>query len=348
MFFTLGSYTAGGHGTAGTWQAIGGRESAGGTVIDRGQLFAGKDMWDPVKRRRLYWGWAHNVPPASALTLAREISWHGLLQQFVYSPLAEQSLLRGAQLPTAAIPGTQVPAMPGRLWLSEGWAHGAGNTTEIVVTFALPAGPARLGVVVMAGTTARDAAGPAAGALYDGTLFYVDYRPKPATSGGGGAWTVGVGAMDMHPVAMDLRGDGNRAAVSAAGDGQQEQQQQQQQHERRRQDEYLPYGRGTSAGPPAAWPPYSSKLQLLLGADINLTLTIYVENTFAECFFMHGRTVLTRTVGQPSPGLPRLAAGVAVVANTSGVQLENAAVWRVGSAWVAPEQVLATPRPTRG
>jgi hypothetical protein len=86
--------------------------------IDNGQAFAGKDMWDPVGKRRIYWAcecgrlcvqglcfclqsglvrslrsWhagAHDVLPASALTLAREVTWHGVLQQFNFAPLPEQ------------------------------------------------------------------------------------------------------------------------------------------------------------------------------------------------------------------------------------------------------------------
>ena len=84
-------------------------------------------MWDPVKKRRFYWAWADDVAPASALTLTREITWHGVLQQFVYAPLEEQALLRGKQL--VAVGRTALDEKKKKLWLSKGWAHGAGNTS---------------------------------------------------------------------------------------------------------------------------------------------------------------------------------------------------------------------------
>ena len=119
-------------------------------------------------------------------------------------------------------------------------------------------------------------------------------------------------------------------------------------------------------GPPASWPPYASDLNLL-PSDTNITLTIYTDNTFAECFFMDGRTVLMRSVVNTPKDMNK-AAGVAVVAMrnidgdvaedkqerdreyASGLVLESAFVWKVNSIWVTPEQVLATPRPdiTRG
>jgi hypothetical protein len=236
-------------------------------------------MWDPVKKRRLYWAWAHDVAPASALTLTRAITYHPMLKTFVYSQLEEQALLRGQQLATvgrAPLPpvmGAATSEQPGAfdrtLWLSKGWKHGDGNATEIRVTFALPSQAARLGVVVMSSTT--DGAAPT-----DGTLFYVDYTPPPAAAQTS-PWSVHAGAMDV----------GRKTASSVAADSQ---------------------VRTRSTGPPAFWPPYNQELQLL-PSDQNLTLTVFVDRTFAECFFAGGRTVLTRSVGRFGPPL---AAGVAV------------------------------------
>jgi hypothetical protein len=55
--------------------------------------YASKDFFDPVKKRRINWGWAR-VPPASTQTLPREVTWHPQLQQLVFSPLEEQAALR--------------------------------------------------------------------------------------------------------------------------------------------------------------------------------------------------------------------------------------------------------------
>lgn len=271
---TAGSYTAGARGSTGTWTTI-----HAPVTMDGGQVFAGKDMWDPVKKRRLYWAWAHDVAPASALTLTRAITYHPMLKTFVYSPLEEQALLRGQQLaavgrtPLPPVMGAATSEQPGAfdrtLWLSKGWKHGDGNATEIRVTFALPSQAARLGVVVMSSTT--DGAAPT-----DGTLFYVDYTPPPAAAQTS-PWSVHAGAMDV----------GRKTASSVAADSQ---------------------VRTRSTGPPAFWPPYNQELQLL-PSDQNLTLTVFVDRTFAECFFAGGRTVLTRSVGRFGPPL---AAGVAV------------------------------------
>ena len=89
----------------------------------------------------------------------------------------------------------------------------------------------------------------------------------------------------------------------------------------------------------AFWPPYTDKLRLL-PTDTNLSFSIFVDHTFAECFFAGGRTVLTRSVGRAGA---RPAAGMAVVGNASaGVPLtvEAADVWKVDSIWINPEEVL--------
>lgn len=320
---TVGSYASGAPNSTGTWTTL-----LPPATVDGGQVFAGKDMWDPVKKRRLYWAWAHDVAPASALTLAREITWHGGLQQLVYTPIEEQALLRRQKLIELGRTPL-VRASAGRyenvLWLSKGWEPTDGNTTEIHVTFTLPSHSARVGVVVM--TSKSIDGGTFAPA--DGTLFYVDYVPRPSNTSSS-SWTVRAGAADVSH--GDLEAGGNYSAAS----------------------------RSRSSGPPSFWPPFSQELRLLK-TDHNLTLTIFVDNTFAECFFAGGRTVLTRSVAA-SPTGPPLAAGVAVVGNAtrssppptnqmsvddndaSVLTIEAAAAWRVGSLWVTPAEVIATPR----
>ena len=66
---------------------------------------ASKDFYDPVKQRRINWGWAKiaygpwggsNTWDSSAHTLPREVTWNPELQQLVFAPVEEQALLRGA------------------------------------------------------------------------------------------------------------------------------------------------------------------------------------------------------------------------------------------------------------
>ena len=97
-----GNLTDGAFGSAGAWVNIG-----PASTVDGGQLFAGISAWDPVRRRRLYWGWAHDVPPASAITMARSITYDTEIQHFVYSPLEEMQRLEAAR-GDSAVPSAEV------------------------------------------------------------------------------------------------------------------------------------------------------------------------------------------------------------------------------------------------
>lgn len=99
----VGSYTPAAPKLLGTFSATTGVPHGLG-LIDLGALYASKDFYDPVKQRRINFGWAKiafgpwagtNTWDASAHTLPREVTWHPELQQLVYSPLAEQDALRG-------------------------------------------------------------------------------------------------------------------------------------------------------------------------------------------------------------------------------------------------------------
>ena len=76
----------------------------------------------------------------------------------------------------------------------------------------------------------------------------------------------------------------------------------------------------------------------LLPDDTTIDLTIYVDNTFAEAFWMGGRvamTVVTKTSGGHDD--------VAVSASHPGITA-SADAWQVGSIWVTPDEVRRTPR----
>ena len=118
-------------------------------LIDAGALYASKDFYDPVKKRRINWGWAR-VPPSSTQTLPREVTWHPELQQLVYSPLEEQNALRGDVLGKLSA-GTSIAATTPHHILNVKHAKDAGRQAEIRVSFARPAAPARLSVSVMGG-----------------------------------------------------------------------------------------------------------------------------------------------------------------------------------------------------
>ena len=163
-YMQVGSYTAGALRQNGTWAATPGVRGSGpvadgGDVIDVGvgfgygydgvrqptagvMFYASEDMWDPVKRRRVLWGWipAH---PAGTQSLPRTVTWHPELQQLVFSPLRELRQLRSAA-PLFA-PGPQPMALPARHWrpLELRSNGGAGGTrVEIELLFRRPSAPA--------------------------------------------------------------------------------------------------------------------------------------------------------------------------------------------------------------
>lgn len=166
----VGTYTEGPPKTAGNFTATPG--IAAGlkeTKIDMGRFYASKDFYDPVKQRRINWGWAQTAGPTNVQTMPREVTWHPELQQLVFSPVEEQAVLRSHLIGSFSGPlkaGEETPI---------GVPQGLGKQSEIEVSFSRPTEDATIGVKVMAGANA-------------GTLFTVTYK-KGASSvvvGGGG------------------------------------------------------------------------------------------------------------------------------------------------------------------
>jgi hypothetical protein len=60
--------------------------------IDQGHYYASKDFYDPVKQRRINWGWA--TVAGGAQSLARTVTYHPILKQLVFSPVTELEKLR--------------------------------------------------------------------------------------------------------------------------------------------------------------------------------------------------------------------------------------------------------------
>jgi len=148
----VGTYIAGPPKTNGNWTAL-----LPEVKIDAGNFYASKDFYDPVKGRRINWGWA-TVPPASTQTLPREVTWNPELQQLVFSPVEEQDHLRGNTI--GSLKQTLTANQPQSLKLPK---H-TGRQSEIKVSFDRPSAAARLSVNVMVGAKS-------------GTEFFVDYKP---------------------------------------------------------------------------------------------------------------------------------------------------------------------------
>jgi hypothetical protein len=67
---------------------------------------------------------------------------------------------------------------------------------------------------------------------------------------------------------------------------------------------------------------------------------VFVDQTVVEVYFMDGRVAMTMPSVGGADGSIALQSDVATTA--------SATVWKMGSIWVTPEQVLATPRPDVG
>ena len=166
----VGTYTAGPPRSNGNWTAL-----LGEVKIDAGSCYASKDFFDPIKGRRISWGWA-TVPPASTQTLPREVTWHPALQQLVYSPVEEQASLRGSVIGSlknkALAANVSTPLQ-------------AGNQSEVQVSFTRPSAAVRLSVNVMANTQSSA----------KGTEFFIDYEPSSEDSDGMAKAKVGSGGI---------------------------------------------------------------------------------------------------------------------------------------------------------
>jgi len=249
----VGTYTAGPPRSNGNYTGL-----LPEVILDAGNFYASKDFYDPVKDRRINWGWA-TVPPASTQTLPREVTWHPQLQQLVYSPVEEQDALRGA-----IIGSLQNKALTANATLPLGLPRQAGNQSEIMVSFERPSSAVRLSVNVMVDEPSSN----------KGSEFFIEFVPS----------------------------ESNGVVKVQVGSG------------------------GTV------------DTLTILPEDKTIDLTLYVDNTFTEAFYMGGRVAMT-IVTKSSGGTDDVSVG----ANQAGVTV-SATAWPVAAIWVTPDQVKQTPR----
>jgi len=103
--------------------------------IDQGHFYASKDNLYPTKAgstRRINWGWA-TVPPASAQTLPRELTFNADARQMQQYPIEEMINLRGPAVYNKA----DVAVAAGKQ-LSLGIAAGVMKQSEVITSFRLP------------------------------------------------------------------------------------------------------------------------------------------------------------------------------------------------------------------
>eukprot|EP00943_MAST-04B_sp_MAST-4B-sp1_P007940 g7940.t1 len=162
----------------GTWSNTG-KE----VLIDQGNFYASKDFYDPVKDRRINWGWAV-VAPGSTLSMGREVVYNAELQQLEFLPLEEQKDLRTEQL--VNIDKSQT-VQGWKLLSNNEWPTNAGKQIEILTSFALNSilkTSSKFGIVVMTGYTATNT---------NGVYFYIENCTRGANRNGNCA----VGAVEQ-------------------------------------------------------------------------------------------------------------------------------------------------------
>ena len=135
---TLGFWSDGsGVNDAGKFTAAGPERS-----VDKGCLYAGKDLHDVPNGRRLFWGWI-TCTTAGAQTLPRVVTYHPTLRQLVFSPAPELTKLH-AGAPLAQLGRTTLKAkVP--LALGSKAAKGA-MAADWNISFARPKGDATVGL----------------------------------------------------------------------------------------------------------------------------------------------------------------------------------------------------------
>jgi hypothetical protein len=306
-------------------------------IIDADRLYASKDFYDPVKKRRINWGWAR-VPPASTQTLPREVTWNPELQILVHSPIEEQKELRAG-----VIGSLNEQTLPAGSAVSLGLPEQVGNQSELMVSFQRPTKAARLAVSVMEGPSgplpapyAREMpAYDLTGQDYNVTnVDYKDFKICEQACDGDAqckAWTYVVRGPKYASCCLkkgvpnakskDSCTSGVKDPTTSGGGS-------------KFYVDYVPDADTVTVGVDGG---VSDKLKLS-PSDKTIDMRLFVDNTFTEAYWMGGRVAMTTTTKASQ------AAGMSVSADKGGITLASAKAWKVGSIWVTPEDVLATPR----
>lgn len=145
-WWQLGSYSPAAPKTLGNFTATPGWEDLfAQRRIDQGNFYASKDNEYPTKsgdKRRINWGWAI-VPPASAQTLPREITFNAAARQLQQYPIEEIESYRGA----VAYSGSNI-AISASAPVNTSLKAGVAKQSEVVVTFDLPETAGSFGIMI--------------------------------------------------------------------------------------------------------------------------------------------------------------------------------------------------------
>ena len=190
--YQFGAYEDGAPNSTGTWSPVPGKL---GKVdgSDPEYFYAAKSFWDPLKGRRIMWGWlrlgsalqhsrgfkAGRCPGVGAVmvntnSLPREVRYDPLLQQLLFFPLEEMKALRDT-----VIAQSEMKVVTGRWQLTALTKQVA--QSEIKVSFAIPTAATKFGVSVMTG------------AFPNGSKFGIDLFVEFKPLNRGNTWSVQAG-----------------------------------------------------------------------------------------------------------------------------------------------------------
>eukprot|EP01050_Picozoa_sp_SAG11_P009123 SAG11_NODE_839_length_6916_cov_7.427314_2_plen_408_part_00 len=200
-YMQVGTYDEGAENTTGIWTPLAG---VGPQRIDAAPgwgLYASKDFHDPVKDRRINWGWL-TTTEYGIQSLPRELHYHPQLRQLTFNPVEEQAALR-IMPPLASIAG-HVLAPHSSVSLDQGqWPNGTASQSEVEVKFKMPpaasATPTEMGIQLMVCDDTRY--DPSADHEYDcrkPLLAYIEFAPSTGNESGG-SWSVRVGVKPPPP-----------------------------------------------------------------------------------------------------------------------------------------------------
>ena len=193
-WFWFGNYSDGAVGSGGVW-APEPWDGAGVQWWCPGG-FAAKSFYDPARAERVQW--TAIGAGAGVLGLPADLRWHPRLHRLVASPVPALASLRSLP-PLFEAPALTVPA-GGALWLGD-WPPGAGNASELGVTFALPAAAEAVGVVSF-GVAVLVGGSPAPGTGNASVTLLVSFDAASFTAN----LTVGAQVESLYMPGFDLPG----------------------------------------------------------------------------------------------------------------------------------------------
>jgi hypothetical protein len=301
-FMQVGRWIDGLPGAAGHWEPFDVPEQH--RRIDAGPFAASKDLWDSVKNRRILWGWAQHDGSGVGVGSTRQDSH-----------INATSGMKGCKSDGVD------PDFNGCLSTQSLPREVRWNTTLRQLTFApLEEQIALRGNRLLSPTLGPEVLRPStvkqlcAGANMSEVEVTFNLPQHPARFGvavmGQGGATGKLFYVDYKPAAEVSMAAAAEAVYNVS----------------------VGATELTSAIPAGGT---TDTLRLIAGRDKSVTIRVFVDHTLAEAFWQGGRVAMTVPLSPTTEGSVAVA-----VAAVGEVTLKEAAVWKVQSIWVSPQEVL--------